>query len=127
MDVNERYKQLQSELMSLSEKIQQDYSDNERYHKEIKYTLEHLQRIYDEINTLQRNTTSIVTSLDKDQAIQGERNTNIFYQLEQLERRLVDLERNAEKGNDNTRQFIEKVVMLIIGALVTWLFSAIQN
>lgn len=127
MDTNNRYKELQDELMSLSERIQKDYSDNERYHDEIKYTLEHLQRIFKEIQESQRNTSSIVSSLDKDQAIQGEKNTNVFYQLEQLERRLEDLERNAEKSNDSTRQFIEKVVMLIIGALVTWLFNALQN
>lgn len=127
MDINERYKNLQAELIKLADKVQRDFSDNERYHDEIRYTIEHLQKIYNEISELQRETGSIVSSLDKDQAIQGEKNSNIFYQLEQLERRLEELERNSEKSNDNTRQFVEKILMLVIGALVTWLFNVLQS
>lgn len=127
MDINERYQKLQSELLNLADKVQRDFSDNERYHDEIRYTIEHLQKIYNEISEIQRETSSIVTSLDKDYAIQGEKNSNIFYQLEQLERRLEELERNSEKSNDNTRQFVEKVLMLLIGGLVTWLFNILQN
>ena len=56
-----------------------------------------------------------------------EKNSNIFYQLEQLERRLEELERTSEKSSDNTRQFVEKIVMLIIGGLVTWLFNVLQK
>jgi len=125
MDINERYQKLQSELLTLADRVQRDFSDNERYHDEIRYTIEHLQKIYNEISELQRETSSIVSSLDKDQAIQGEKNTNIFYQLEQLERRLEELERHSEKSNDNSRQFLETVLMLIIGGLVTWLFNVL--
>jgi len=127
MDLTERYEKLQSELLSLADRVQRDFTDNDRYHDEIRYTIEHLQKIVNEINTLQREAGSIVSSLDKDHAIQGEKNSNIFYQLEQLERRLEELERNSEKSNDSSRQFVEKVLMLMIGGLVTWLFNVLQT
>lgn len=126
MDTNERYLKLQSELMALADRVQREYSDNKHYHDELKYTIEHLQRIHNEIAEAQRNNMTIVSSVDKEQAIQGEKNSNIFYQLEKLEERLEELERNSDKKDDNTRQFVEKIIMLVIGGLVTWLFSALQ-
>ena len=127
MSEYDRFEEIHKELVELSSKFQKDSSGSDRYYNEVKSDIETLKRLYGEIGELQRIHTTSITALDKDVSIQGEKNSNIFYQLEQLERRLEELERSSEKSSDNTRQFVEKIVMLIIGGLVTWLFNVLQN
>lgn len=127
MSEYDRFEEIHKELVELSSKFQKDSSGSDRYYNEVKSDIETLKRLYGEIGELQRTHTTSITALDKDTAIQEEKNSNIFYQLEQLERRLEELERSSEKNSDNTRQFVEKIVMLIIGGLVTWLFNVLQN
>lgn len=123
----DRYEKIHRELVDLSERLQKDYSNNDKYYHDVKRDIETLKRLYQEISDIQKAHTTSITALDKDMSIQGEKNINIFYQLEQLEKRLGDLERSSEKSSDNTRQFVEKIVMLIIGGLVTWLFNILQS
>lgn len=123
----QKYQEIQKELNELADKVQTSSSSNEQYRKEMGSTVESLQKIYNEMLHLHKNTNQIVVSLDKDRAVQEERNSNIFYQIGRLEKRLEELERSAEKSDDKTRQMSEKIVMLVIGALVTWLFNALQN
>ena len=127
MSEYDRFEEIHKELVELSSKFQKDSSGNDRYYNEVKSDIETLKRLYGEIGELQRTHTTSITALDKDTSIQEEKNSNIFYQLEQLERRLEELERTSEKNSDNTRQFVEKIVMLIIGGLVTWLFNVLQK
>lgn len=127
MSEYDRFEEIHKELVELSSKFQKDSSGSDRYYNEVKSDIETLKRLYGEIGELQRTHTTSITALDKDTAIQEEKNSNIFYQLEQLERRLEELERTSEKNSDNTRQFVEKIVMLIIGGLVTWLFNVLQK
>ena len=127
MSEYDRFEEIYKELVELSSKFQKDSSGNDRYYNEVKSDIETLKRLYGEIGELQRTHTTSITALDKDTSIQEEKNSNIFYQLEQLERRLEELERTSEKNSDNTRQFVEKIVMLIIGGLVTWLFNVLQK
>lgn len=127
MSEYDRFEEIHKELVELSSKFQKDSSGSDRYYNEVKSDIETLKRLYGEIGELQRTHTTVITALDKDTAIQEEKNSNIFYQLEQLERRLEELERSSEKNSDNTRQFVEKIVMLIIGGLVTWLFNVLQK
>lgn len=127
MSEYDRFEEIHKELVELSSKFQKDSSGSDRYYNEVKSDIETLKRLYGEIGELQRTHTTVITALDKDTAIQEEKNSNIFYQLEQLERRLEELERSSEKDSDNTRQFVEKIVMLIIGGLVTWLFNVLQK
>ena len=127
MSEYDRFEEIHKELVELSSKFQKDSSGSDRYYNEVKSDIETLKRLYGEIGELQRTHTNAITALDKDTSIQEEKNSNIFYQLEQLERRLEELERSSEKNSDNTRQFVEKIVMLIIGGLVTWLFNVLQK
>lgn len=127
MSEYDRFEEIHKELVELSSKFQKDSSGNDRYYNEVKSDIETLKRLYGEIGELQRTHTTSITALDKDISIQEQKNSNIFYQLEQLERRLEELERTSEKNSDNTRQFVEKIVMLIIGGLVTWLFNVLQK
>lgn len=127
MSEYDRFEEIHKELVELSSKFQKDSSGSDRYYNEVKSDIETLKRLYGEIGELQRTHTTYITALDKDTSIQEEKNSNIFYQLEQLERRLEELERSSEKDSDNTRQFVEKIVMLIIGGLVTWLFNVLQK
>lgn len=127
MSEYDRFEEIHKELVELSSKFQKDSSGSDRYYNEVKSDIETLKRLYGEIGELQRTHTTSITALDKDISIQEQKNSNIFYQLEQLERRLEELERTSEKNSDNTRQFVEKIVMLIIGGLVTWLFNVLQK
>ena len=103
MSEYDRFEEIHKELVELSSKFQNDSSGNDRYYNEVKSDIETLKRLYGEIGELQRTHTTYITALDKDVSIQGEKNSNIFYQLEQLERRLEELERTSEKNSDNTR------------------------
>ena len=123
----DRSEEIHKELVELSSKFQKDILGSDRYYNEVKSDIETLKRLYGEIRDLQRTHTTTITALDKDISIQEEKNSNILYQLEQLERRLEDLERTSEKNSENTRQFVEKIVLLIIGGLVTWLFNILQK
>lgn len=127
MSEYDRFEEIHKELVELSSKFQKDSSGSDRYYNEVKSDIETLKRLYGEIGELQRTHTTSITALDKDVSIQGEKNSNIFYQLEQLEKRIEELERTSERDSDNTRQFVEKIVMLIIGGLVTWLFNVLQK
>lgn len=124
---NDSYEKLRRELLDLAENVQNTNKNNETYKQEIQASVQELQKIYKEVYDMHKRTSDIAIGLDKDHAIQGEKNSNIFYQLEQLERRITDLEQQAQKSNDSSKQFVEKVIMLIIGAIVTWIFNILQG
>lgn len=65
----------------------------------------------------------IVQNLDKDMAIQAEKQSHLLFRIEQLQRELQVLESRSEKGSDKQRALIENVLMAVIGGLITYIFS----
>lgn len=66
---------------------------------------------------------SIVQSLDKDMAIQTEKQTHLLFRIEQLYEELEELGKKGDKTNDNQRELIEKTLMAFLGGLITYIFS----
>lgn len=117
------YADLHKQLLSLADTVQDSERDNKDYQKQLAKSIEEIKNIQQRLEKDQENNNRIAATLDKDQAIQGEKNSNIFYQLEQLEKRISELETTIQKNDDYTKKFIEKIVLLIIGSLIPWVFS----
>lgn len=117
------YADLHKQLLSLADTVQDSGRDNKDYQKQLAKSIEEIKSIQQRLKKDQENNNRIAAILDKDQAIQGEKNSNIFYQLEQLEKRISELETTIQKNDDYTKKFIEKIVLLIIGSLIPWVFS----
>lgn len=65
----------------------------------------------------------IVQDLDKGMAIQAEKQSHLFFRIEQLQRELEVVESRGEKGNDRQRALIENALMVILGGLISYIFS----
>jgi chromosome segregation ATPase len=65
----------------------------------------------------------IVQDLDKDMAIQAEKQSHLFFRIEQFQRELEVLESRGEKGNERQRSLIENALMVVLGGLISYLFS----
>lgn len=65
----------------------------------------------------------IVQNLDKDMAIQAEKQSHLIFRIEQLQSELKILETKSEKGNDKQRTLIENALMAVLGGLITYIFS----
>lgn len=117
-------------LRGLEEKIQSGELAKDDTYKTILETIRELKDAYAELeksgDSTHRDMINSITVLDKDMAIQAEKQSNVFYQLSQLEKRIEVLENKGDKTNDNLRGLLEKVFMAIIGGLVTYVFSMLR-
>jgi chromosome segregation ATPase len=76
-----------------------------------------------ELRNVINELMNIVQSLDKDMAIQTEKQSHLFYRIEQLQKELDALENRGEKGSDRQRDLVEKALMAVLGGLITYIFS----
>jgi len=79
-------------------------------------TAEQLKKVTDELK-------SVVQDLDKTIAIHSEKQSHLFYRIEQLQRQIEALEVSGEKETGRQRDLIEKALMAFLGALITYIFS----
>ena len=121
--MQEDYDRIRRELLALSDRVQNGELANDTSTREIRHTMESLKRYYSELSEDRNEQEAIISSVDREQAIQVEKNTNIFYQLGQLEKRISELERAKDESSEKTKDMIEKIMMLVIGGLVTYVFS----
>lgn len=121
--MQEDYDRIRRELLALSDRVQNGELANDTSTSEIRHTMESLKRYYSELSEDRNEQEAIISSVDREQAIQVEKNTNIFYQLGQLEKRISELERTKDESSEKTKDMIEKIMMLVIGGLVTYVFS----
>ena len=121
--MQEDYDRIRRELLALSDRVQNGELANDSSTREIRHTMESLKRYYSELSEDRNEQEAIISSVDREQAIQVEKNTNIFYQLGQLEKRISELERTKDESSEKTKDMIEKIMMLVIGGLVTYVFS----
>lgn len=70
---------------------------------------------------------AVVSDLDKNAAIQSEKQSHLYYRVEQLQKQIESLEASGEKTDDRQRDLIEKALMLFIGGLISYLFSLAQG
>ncbi|WP_145475543.1 hypothetical protein, partial [Staphylococcus hominis] len=64
-----------------------------------------------ELRNVVNDLRDIVQSLDKDMAIHSEKQSHLFYRIEQMQREIELLDEKGEKGNDKQRDIVEKALM----------------
>lgn len=80
-----------------------------------------------ELKVVVNELRAIVQSLDKDFAIQLEKQSHLFYRVEQLNKELELLEAKGVKDSDKQRTLVENALMAFLGGLITYLFSLISS
>jgi chromosome segregation ATPase len=94
--------------------------------KEIESTLQTSNSDTAELKTVVHELKNIVQSLDKEVAIQSEKQSHLFYRIEQLQSELNMLEDKGDKANDRHRQLIENALMAVLGGVITYVFSLLK-
>lgn len=101
------------------------YQNNEIMQKlkEIENTLQNHKTETVELRNVVNDLRDIVQSLDKDMAIHSEKQSHLFYRIEQMQREIELLDEKGEKGSDKQRDIIEKALMAFLGGLITYIFN----
>lgn len=101
------------------------YQNNEIMQKlkEIENTLQNHKTDTVELRNVVNDLRDIVQSLDKDMAIHSEKQSHLFYRIEQMQREIELLDEKGEKGSDKQRDIIEKALMAFLGGLITYIFN----
>lgn len=66
---------------------------------------------------------NIVQSLDKEVAIQVEKQSHLYFRIEQLQKEIELLEAKGVKTNDKQRALLENALMAFLGGLITYIFG----
>ncbi|QIW88659.1 hypothetical protein P59_061 [Bacillus phage P59] len=103
------------------------YQNSELIHKlrEIENTIQDQETDTVELRVVVNELKLIVQSLDKDMAIQLEKQSHLFYRVEQLQREIELLEQKGVKSSDKQRALVENALMAFLGGLITYVFSLI--
>ncbi|AFQ96311.1 putative membrane protein [Bacillus phage vB_BceM_Bc431v3] len=91
--------------------------------QEIESTLQDQEQSTVELKTVVDELRGIVKDIDKNMAISEEKQSHLFYRIEHLEQELEELEEKGEKGTDRQQKLIENALMVILGGLISYIFS----
>lgn len=67
--------------------------------------------------------SDFVKDLDKDVAIKQEKQAQIYIQIERLDEMIKDIKSTSTTKEDKKKDVVEKVLLLIIGAIVSFVFN----
>lgn len=104
-NVDDLFKKVESISNTIQEK---GYIDGETFKK-----------LEEEVDELKE----IVTTLDKDLAVNVERQTPIYIQLERLDEKVKELAESTKDKDDKKSERVEKVLLLVLGAIVSFVFN----
>lgn len=107
-------------ITSLEEKVQSGALTSERNFANLDVERKELTIAINELKT-------IVQSIDKDTAIQAEKQSHLYYQISQLEKTVDSMKGNNSKEVDRKRDLIEKIFMAVLGASITYIFSMLKQ
>lgn len=77
----------------------------------------------DEMNEVVKELEDIVHELDKSVALNGEKQSQLAYKIEVLNQKLSAVEMRGEKGSDKQRALVENALMVVLGGLLSYIFS----
>lgn len=97
------------EVMAKLQKIESVIQDQESDTTELKQVVDELK--------------GIVQNLDKNMAIQAEKQAHLLSRIDYLQGQIQVLENQKDKGNDNQRQLIENTLMAILGGIIAYIFN----
>ena len=83
----------------------------------------------DTYKTLEKEVDELrimIMSLDKDLALNSEKQQTIYIQLERLDEKIKELANNTQFKDDKKRDTTEKVLLLILGAIISFIFNKFQ-
>lgn len=66
---------------------------------------------------------SMILNLDKDLAVTSEKQATIYIQLERLDEKIKELSESTKVKDDKKRDTTEKVLLLILGAILSFIFN----
>lgn len=95
--------------------------------KKIETSLQEHENGTHELKNVVEDLKAVVQELDKGMAIQSEKQSHLFYRIEQLQKELEVLEASGSKMKDKQRDLLEKALMAFLGGLITYLFSLAGN
>ena len=98
-------KELLYKLKKIEDTLQQNETDTEKL-KQVVYELR-----------------EVIASLDKDMAIQSEKQSHLFFRIEQIQKEVQSLEGKGEKTNEKHRDLLENALMVLLGGVITYRFS----
>lgn len=103
------------------------YQNSDLIHKlkEIENTIQDQGTDTVELRDVVGQLKTIVQSLDKDMAIQLEKQSHLFYRVEQLQKEIESLEEKGIKSSDKQRALVENALMAFLGGLITYVFSLV--
>lgn len=67
--------------------------------------------------------SDFVKDLDKDIAIKEEKQAQIYIQIERLDEMIKDIKTTSTTKEDKKKDVVEKILLLIIGAIVSFVFN----
>lgn len=104
-NVDDLFKKVESISNTIQEK---GYIDGETFKK-----------LEEEVDELKE----IVATLDKELAVNVERQTPIYIQLERLDEKVKELAESTKDKDDKKSERVEKVLLLVLGAIVSFVFN----
>lgn len=127
--MDNRINELYNEIKNLEQRINKGEQTTDRSIEDLKNTVEELQKLTKEIQDVDiANHTKLnenFVAIDKEISVQGEKLANIYHQLGQIERRVKDLEKDDDRAVERSRSIIDRIVIAIIGGLVTYIFGTL--
>ena len=66
---------------------------------------------------------SIIHDLDKDLAVNSEKQSAIYVQLDRLDDKIEELKNNTKSKDDKKKDTTEKVLLLVLGAILSFVFN----
>lgn len=67
--------------------------------------------------------SDFVKDLDKDIAIKQEKQAQIYIQIERLDEMIKDIKTTSTTKEDKKKDVVEKILLLIIGAIISFVFN----
>lgn len=103
------YEDLSRKVEDLKKQIQdKGYIDNTTF-----------KELNDRVNTL----SDFVKDLDKDMAIKQEKQAQIYIQIDRLDELIKEMKTSTSTKEDKKKDTIEKVLLLIIGGVISFVFN----
>ncbi len=91
--------------------------------KSIEATLHDHENSTKQLRQVVNDLKEVVKDLDKSMAIQSEKQSHLFYRIEQLQKEIEILESSGEKSRSRQQDLIEKALMVFLGGLITYIYS----
>ncbi|AEW47504.1 hemolysin [Bacillus phage B4] len=95
--------------------------------KEIENVLKEHAEESEDIRKVLEEIQDIVRDIDKNAAINEEKQSHLFYRIDLLQQKLTTLETRGEKGTDKQRALVENALMVVLGGIISYIFSLSQK